>query len=406
MKCREKVKCNICNSVNHPTALHVDSQQTQRKRVVDNSHPATVHEGEPSPSVTTLCTEVCGNRQTRKSCAKISLVRVYPAHDKASARALYCMIEDQSSHTLAVSDFLDSFNENGPETTYSLESCSGLFNASGRTCSGYIIEALDGSTTFHLPTVLECDDIPQNRDEIPSPDIMRQHSHLRDLSGFIPHIDDSNRIELLIGRDLINAHIVLEHGIGVPYAQKLPLGWVLIGDTCLGKAHLPMTPITVDVRKTSVLPNGRPSLFDPCEKTFTVKDDKLFQRTLHDEKPGLSVEDRKFLAIMESGFTMSDDGKWTAPLPFRQPRPILDNNRALALKRAVSFDRNLHMNEKKASHVFKFMGKLLGRGYAERAQDPEPNEEVWYIALFGVYHPKKPESIRVVFDSRNFMVPH
>ena len=208
------------------------------------------------------------------------------------------MIDDQSSHTLAVSHFFDSFNENGPETTYSLESCSGLFNASGRACSGYIIESLDSSTTFHLPTVLECDDIPQNRDEIPSPDIMRQHSHLRDLSGFIPPIDDSCQIELLIGRDLINAHIVLEHRIGVPYAQKLPLGWVLIGDTCLGKAQLPIMPITVDVRKTSVLPNGRPSLLDPCENMFTVKDDKLFQRTLHDEKPGLSVEDRKFLAIM------------------------------------------------------------------------------------------------------------
>ena len=187
----EKIKCNICNSVNHPTALHVDSQQTQRKSEVDNSHPARVHEGEPSPSVTTLCTEVCGNHQTSKSCAKILLVRVYPAHDKASARTLYCMIDDQSSHTLAVSDFFDSFNENGPETTYSLESCSGFFNASGRTCSGYIIESLDSSTTFHLPTVLEYDDIPQNRDEIPSPDIMRQHSHLRDLSGFIPPIDDS-----------------------------------------------------------------------------------------------------------------------------------------------------------------------------------------------------------------------
>ena len=132
---------------------------------------------------------------------------------------------------------------------------------------------------------------------------------------------------------------------------------------------------------------------------FTVKDDKLFQRTLHDEEPGLSVEDRKFLAIMESGFTMSDDGKWTAPLSFRQPCPILDNNRAFARNRAVSFDRNLHMNEKKASHVLEFMGKLLDRGYAERAPDPEPNNELWYIPLFGVYHPKKPESIRVVFDS-------
>ena len=96
---------------------------------------------------------------------------------------------------------------------------------------------------------------------------------------------------------------------------------------------------------------------------------------------------------------MSDDGKWTAPLPFRQPRPILDNNRALALKRAVSFDRNLHMNEKKGSHVLEFMEKLLDRGYAERAPDLEPDKEVWYIPLFGVYHPKKPESIRVVFDS-------
>lgn len=45
------------------------------------------------------------------------------------------------------------------------------------------------------------------------------------------------------------------------------------------------------------------------------------------------------------------------------------------------------------------VGKVLESGAAEVAPPLERGKEGWYLPLFGVYHPKKPEKIRGVFDS-------
>ena len=37
--------------------------------------------------------------------------------------------------------------------------------------------------------------------------------------------------------------------------------------------------------------------------------------------------------------------------------------------------------------------------HAELAPTLKTNEEHWYLPIFGVYHPKKPTKLRVVFDS-------
>jgi hypothetical protein len=44
------------------------------------------------------------------------------------------------------------------------------------------------------------------------------------------------------------------------------------------------------------------------------------------------------------------------------------------------------------------MGKILDNNHAEVAPPLQEIEERWYLPLFGVYHPKKPEQIRSVFD--------
>ena len=54
-------------------------------------------------------------------------------------------------------------------------------------------------------------------------------------------LDNRAQILLLIGRDLMEAHHVIDHRIGPkgsPYAQRLKLGWVVVGETCLGKLFI------------------------------------------------------------------------------------------------------------------------------------------------------------------------
>ena len=68
------------------------------------------------------------------------------------------------------------------------------------------------------------------------------HAHLQDIACHLPELDEEAGIHLLIGRDLIDVHHVVDQKIGPPgspFAQHLGLGWVVIGEVCLGKVHQP-----------------------------------------------------------------------------------------------------------------------------------------------------------------------
>ncbi|KAL0192214.1 hypothetical protein M9458_010510, partial [Cirrhinus mrigala] len=72
-----------------------------------------------------------------------------------------------------------------------------------------------------------------DRSEIPSPEIARYHLHLKDVADEIPAVDPCAAILLLLGRDILRVHKVLEQRSGphnTPFAQCLELGWVIIGE--------------------------------------------------------------------------------------------------------------------------------------------------------------------------------
>jgi hypothetical protein len=103
------------------------------------------------------------------------------------------------------------------------------------------------------------------------------YPHLSDIASYIPSINEDAAIEILIGRDLIAAHHVVDQRLapdGLPYGQKLPLGWVIIGDVCLGKVH---QPEVISVNKTSVLIDGRPSHLQPCLSDITIRENSIFR---------------------------------------------------------------------------------------------------------------------------------
>ncbi|XP_076874397.1 uncharacterized protein LOC143524681 [Brachyhypopomus gauderio] len=233
---------------------------------------------------------------------------------------------------------------------------------------------------------------------------------------------------ILLGRDMIRIHKAREQINGphdAPYAVRLDLGWVLVGNVCLGRVH---KPSSAEVFFTNTLEKGRCSLFEPCPNTYRVREgvctaktsrtpkdvlDKtlsqgeskchvggdIFKRTEHDEKPGHSIEDLTFLRIMKEGFYKNEGNSWVAPLPFKLQRRRLPNNREQAFNRFRSLQRSFLKRPDMKEHFFGFMQKLLENSHAERAPPLQTQEECWYLPLFGVYHPKKPGQIRVVFDS-------
>ncbi len=372
--CKERVKCATCGNTRHPTFLHIwkpSISGTDSPSRGTDSPPG--HQGgeDNIPETVSACTQVCGNYRGGKSCAKIIPVKVFSRDRPDLSMDIYAMLDDQSNVSLAHSELFDRFGINGKKIPYTITSCSGKSGSTGRRSNELYVESMDGTSKFDVRNLIECNEIPDLREEIPTPEVALYHQHLNDIAESIPPFDPNKRILLLIGRDVLGAHHVLDQRVGTPYAQRLPLGWVIIGETCLSKIH---QTDAVSVRKTVVLDNGRGSLFTPCTNSFFVKD-PVFTVTADDEKPDLSIEDREFINIMDREMFMNEEGNWTAPLPFKENRRTLPDNRPIALKRAYVLDRSLKNDSVKAEHFVQFMEKILTKKHAEVAPPLKDGEE-------------------------------
>ena len=71
----------------------------------------------------------------------------------------------------------------------------------------------------------------------------------------------------------------------------------------------------------------------------------------------------------------------------------------MALDRSNRFDANLRRDPPKQKHFLDFMQKLFDNKHVEIAPPVERDYDVWYLPVFCVYHPCKPDQIRGVIDS-------
>ncbi|CAE1306091.1 unnamed protein product [Acanthosepion pharaonis] len=120
---------------------------------------------------------------------------------------------------------------------------------------------------------------------------------------------------------------------------------------------------------------------------------------MEDDRLAYSIEDRIFLDIMEKGVRKNSHCSWVAPLPLKPSRLRLPNNRQQAVSRLNSLTRQFRRKPRLAKDFFSFMEKIFADARAEVAPPLKQEEERWYLPMFGIYHPKKTNKIRVVFDS-------
>ncbi|XP_056006864.1 uncharacterized protein LOC130050676 [Ostrea edulis] len=111
------------------------------------------------------------------------------------------------------------------------------------------------------------------------------------------------------------------------------------------------------------------------------------------------MEDREYLEIMEKMCHKDSTGHWSTPLPLKSNRTKLPNNRAQVLKRTFSLLVSFKRDPVKKDLTIKFMENLFNLGFAEEAPEVPEVEECWYLPIFPVFNPKKPNKIRMVFDS-------
>ena len=265
-----------------------------------------------------------------------------------------------------------------------------------------IVTDLEGKTPVELPRAYTRQEIPADHKQIPTSDIVARIEHLKEIAGKIPAYNPELEIGLLIGSNcpkaLVPLKVLPNDGDG-PFALRLNHGW-----TVSGPVHVTTEPATnkitahritireVESVKEILTPKSVLNLF---ELDFSERASSNLP-----EDVGYSQEDRKFLSLVSNGIRQTE-GHYEIPLPFRQQNVKLPNNREQALKRLLWQKKKMTQNERYRSDYVTFINDMIDKGYAEKVPKESLNTEIgktWYVPHHGVYHPKKPEKIRVVFD--------
>ena len=162
-RCTRKIECSICKDHRHTALLHKE-------------RPAeSVELGE---TIGAKCTSAC---KAVVSCSKLLLVDVHSKERPRVIHRVYIIIDEQSNSTLISSELDDELGAVAPVERYYLTTCSGGREIKyGRRLTGVTVQSPTGEKSG-LPTLIECDSIPNNKREIPTPEMARRFPHLEEI---------------------------------------------------------------------------------------------------------------------------------------------------------------------------------------------------------------------------------
>lgn len=243
-ECESKTTCEICGDNRHIALLHKDKPKEQPNKEISS---------EATDSVSNRCTTACDNSKGGLSCRKIVLVDVFAKTATANSHRVYAIIDDQSNASLISNELADILGASGPEERYLLSTCHGSNEERyGRRVSGIVARSSLGGEESSLPILVECEHIPSDKREIPTPEMARRFTHLREIADEIPPIDPNADIHILLGRDapeILKVRAFKNGPKGDPLAQKLSLGWTVSGQTCLDLVN---KQIHINARRTKI----------------------------------------------------------------------------------------------------------------------------------------------------------
>ena len=395
--------CKICNKA-HPTCLHNPAKHGE----YDQTSPKSA------------CTKICGDSQLGRSCARIVLLQAFHESNPTVRVPTYAVLDDQSTDVFVTDTLLEQLGSSGPEITLNVNTIVGTNSIHTRKIAGLCIQDVEGR---HKPIPVRYaysrEEIPADERDIATPEIAREWKHLEEIAHHIHHRPDI-QIGMLIGRNVPTAFQPLNIIYGdenEPWAEEYKFGWTIIGKVCLEEE----TP-NVTVNRVSVIDEDVSSSYDqrvafrsntPSKDITSPKEvsemmqldynEVHYSRNIRGTEQVESPEDRRFNQILTKGIHKNSEGNWEMPLPFREDdhEISLPNNRDYCVRRLLNLKKKLQKDDKLRGDYVQFMKKIIEREHAT----PVPEEElraaagkVWYLPHFQVYHPKKPDQVRVVFD--------
>ena len=125
-----------------------------------------------------------------------------------------------------------------------------------------------------------------------------------------------------------------------------------------------------------------------------------FVDALCSSKVTMSVDNQKALRTMEDSVKIVS-GHYQVALPWRNQPPYLPNNRLAAEQRLKLLRKRFLRNEEFFQRYKGTINDYITKENALRVPHEELNltgKPLWYLPHHAVFHPHKPDKLRVVFD--------
>ncbi|KAK0144664.1 hypothetical protein N1851_017006 [Merluccius polli] len=407
--CSRRMFCDIC-SKRHPTCLHKDrppQQNKERFKVENSSEERELH---------SISQDVIKTAQDSNSIQTSTIVPVYVSGNSGKEVLVYALLDSQSDSSFILEEVADALELDSEPVKLKLSTMSSRGTiVSCRRLKGLRIRGPSSSKEITVPTAYTREFIPANRSHIPTSETARAWPHLEHLTQHISPYRECE-IGLLIGYNcpqaLMPREVVCGEG-NQPFAQRTDLSWSIVSYVNPFEHDCDAIGVSHRIIVKQVIPQPNPPVHLKGEVHFVLKtqikeivtpDDvmKLLESDFSEqvgEDAAFSQEDLLFLKKLKGGIKHKPDGHLEMPLPFKQERPRLPNNMSCAAQRLTCLGRRLKKDQKYYSDYTNFMEDLITRGDAEKVPEEQVNNcPAWYIPHHGVYHPRKPEKIRVVFD--------
>ena len=409
--CKSRKSCQTCNK-KHPTSLH-DPDWKQEAATVEalTGKVQEIDGRKEGGQITNACNTICNVTEAGDIPVNMGIVPIWLYHKDNPERKIrvYAILDNASGGTFIKEESLEKLGVKGTETKLLLTTMHGTQEIDTKVVNGLVAAHFsENDVRLDIPRAYVRQHIPADRDEIPRPEIARGWPHLQRVVEHIPAYMEDVEIGLLIGLNCPSAvrpRDIIHGGQNDPYAVRSLLGWHINGPI-ERKGNGAVHCNRIQIHKTSAAEDA--SGYIVAERS--VKEqitprvvERMFELDFSEREIGtaMSREDREFLRKAEEGIHHREDLHYEMPLPFRGENIQLPDNRPQAVQRLAGLKKRLQANDKYRADYVNFMADIIDKGHARKVDSEKlvaQKGKVWYLPHHGIYHPKKPSSIRVVFD--------
>ena len=381
--CREKKVCKICNEP-HPTSLHVDTRKSKPKEdaiKTNESTPKLEEEAEKGKSNVSEDTAVSNCVEVRKMniysrpISHSLIIPVWLHHETNPDHKIivYALLDEQSDACFIKDSATEALRVDGPEVQLEISTVLAQEIIESRKITGLTVRGANETSEISLPGTYTRGLIPAKHGQIPRPESARKWSHLEKIAEFLMPLRSDVEVGLLIGTNCARAIKPREIIPAIdddPYAKKTALGWGIIGTVELDESEeVDENQVAVNRIITCVVHVGRDRRACHLALRTQVKEilsptvvNKMFELDFSDrkkEQQPLSYEDKLFVKKVGEGIHQHEDGHYEIPLPFKDDKIKLPNNKKQVLDRLAKLRQRFHKNEKYRKDYLTFMHGII-----------------------------------------------